>query len=139
MDNMLMLILKLFDERLYMNRIKYDSKLLKLALEQSLKDAGIEYVTEYRFDKKRRWRFDYCMPNLRIAIELEGGIYSLGRHTRGKGYENDREKYNSATMQGWRVMCVTYGMINSGYINTIVDYILSCTPIIDRNFIYRFS
>ena len=59
---------------------------------------------EYRFHPTRRWRFDFAWPELKIAIELEGGVYSRGRHTRGKGYEQDCEKYNQAVLHGWRVL-----------------------------------
>jgi hypothetical protein len=42
-----------------------------------------------------------------IAIEIEGGIYTNGRHTRGKGFANDMEKYNEATAMGWHIFRVT--------------------------------
>jgi hypothetical protein len=38
-----------------------------------------------------------------LAIEIEGGIFIGGRHTRGRGYQDDLEKYNVATSLGWRV------------------------------------
>jgi very-short-patch-repair endonuclease len=63
-----------------------------------------QVVTEYRFAHPRRWRFDIAIPNERIAIELEGGVFTGGRHTRGTGYLNDMEKYNAATALGWRVL-----------------------------------
>jgi len=71
---------------------------------------------EYCFAKSigRRWRFDFAYPNLKIGIECEGGIYSGGRHVRGKGFENDCIKYNHAAMMGWTVLRFTKGMIESG-------------------------
>lgn len=69
---------------------------------------------EYRFHPKRRWRFDLCWPTHKIACEVEGGVYAQGRHTRGKGFENDCEKYNEATLDGWRVLRVTTGQVNRG-------------------------
>lgn len=62
---------------------------------------------EYRFYPPRRWRFDYAIIDLKIAIEIEGGAYSGGRHVRGKGYIADMEKYNRATIEGWRVLRYT--------------------------------
>lgn len=62
---------------------------------------GIDLIQEYRFDKKRKWRFDYCLPEKMIALEVEGGIWTQGRHTRGKGYQSDMEKYSEASVQGW--------------------------------------
>jgi very-short-patch-repair endonuclease len=62
---------------------------------------------EFRFHPKRRWRFDFAWPAEKIAVECEGGTWSGGRHTRGKGYEGDCEKYNEAVILGWRVLRFT--------------------------------
>ena len=59
---------------------------------------------EWRFHPKRRWRFDYAWPAKKVALEVEGGVWTGGRHTRGKGFLGDVEKYNSATVLGWRVL-----------------------------------
>jgi very-short-patch-repair endonuclease len=69
---------------------------------------------EYRFHPKRKWRFDMAYPGQRIAIEVEGGTFSNGRHTRGTGFTADCEKYNTAAIMGWCVLRFTGGMIESG-------------------------
>lgn len=69
---------------------------------------------EYRFHSKRKWRFDFAYPRKKIAIEVEGGTWSKGRHTRGQGFEDDCEKYNEAVMLGWKVLRYTGKMIESG-------------------------
>ena len=66
-----------------------------------------EVVPEFCFHPTRKWRFDFAVPSLMIAIEIEGGVYSRGRHTRGKGYINDMEKYNAAQLLGWQVFRFT--------------------------------
>jgi len=58
---------------------------------------------EHSFHWHRRWRFDYACPAAMIAVEIEGGVWTGGRHTRGKGFLRDIEKYNEATAMGWRV------------------------------------
>jgi very-short-patch-repair endonuclease len=69
---------------------------------------------EYRFVPDRRWRFDFAYIDQMIAIELEGGTWCGGRHTRGAGYEKDLEKYNRATIEGWKVLRYTSGtMVNA--------------------------
>lgn len=68
-----------------------------------LRDAGIRFVREHQFHPRRRWRFDFALPERRIAIEVEGGVFSQGRHTRGVGFMKDCEKYNAATALGWRI------------------------------------
>jgi very-short-patch-repair endonuclease len=69
---------------------------------------------EYRFHPIRRWRFDLAWPVHKLAVEVDGGTYSGGRHVRGAGFERDCEKFNAATIAGWRVMHFTGGMIRSG-------------------------
>lgn len=66
---------------------------------------GVE--TEHRFDASRQWRFDFAWPALKLAIEIEGGVFSGGRHVRGIGYVKDMEKYNAAALQGWLVLRYT--------------------------------
>lgn len=67
--------------------------------------AGLpEPVPEYQFHSARRWRFDFAWPMQRIAIEIDGGIWSQGRHTRGSGYLRDLAKFNAAMMLGWKVL-----------------------------------
>lgn len=71
---------------------------------------------EHVFHPKRKWRFDFAWPenSLKIAVEIEGGIYTRGRHVRGRGFEDDCEKYNEALLLGWRVLRVTSKQVTSG-------------------------
>jgi very-short-patch-repair endonuclease len=69
---------------------------------------------EFRFHPVRKWRADFAFIPERILIEIEGGTYKNGRHTRPVGYEKDCEKYNSAQMDGWMVLRYTAGMVRSG-------------------------
>ena len=62
---------------------------------------------EYKFHPKRRWRLDFAWPSLMLAVEIEGGVWSGGRHTSGVGFTSDCEKYNEAVCLGWRVLRVT--------------------------------
>jgi len=62
---------------------------------------------EYRFHEKRKWRFDFAWPDSMVAVEIEGGTFVRGRHTRGMGHHKDCEKYNQATLLGWRVLRFT--------------------------------
>lgn len=69
---------------------------------------------EYRFAPPRRWRLDWAFVRQRIAIEIEGGVFVRGRHSRGKGMVNDMEKYNRATVLGWRVLRYTPEQVKRG-------------------------
>jgi len=62
---------------------------------------------EVRFHPVRKWRFDFAWPEHKIALEIEGGIWTAGRHTRGSGVVKDLEKYNPAASMGWLVFRTT--------------------------------
>jgi very-short-patch-repair endonuclease len=64
-------------------------------------------VAEYKFHPVRRWRADYAIPNFKILIEIEGGVWVKGRHTRGSGYIKDMEKYNAAGIMGYTILRYT--------------------------------
>ena len=68
------------------------------------------WVREHRFAPPRRWRFDLAMPGKMIAVEVDGGTWTGGRHVRGDGYERDCRKLNAATALGWRVWRLTTAM-----------------------------
>ena len=70
------------------------------------------WITEYKFDVKRKWRFDYANRELKLAVEIEGGVWNRGRHIRGKGFIADCEKYNQAQLLGWKVLRYTPQQIN---------------------------
>ena len=70
-------------------------------------------VSEHRFAPPRRWRFDLAWPDLKIAVEQEGGLWVTGRHNRAHGYIKDMEKYNHAALNGWRVFRFTPQQIRS--------------------------
>ena len=70
-------------------------------------DLHVECVKEFRFHPVRLWRFDYAIPEHKIALEVEGGVWTGGRHTSSVGFLKDMEKYNTATLMGWRVLRTT--------------------------------
>jgi hypothetical protein len=99
---------------------------LELLFAQQVKDARLpEPERDYRFHPTRKWAFDFAWPRVRrddgvvitydaIAVEVEGGTFVAGRHSRGRGYEEDCEKYAEALILGWRVLRVTTDMVSDG-------------------------
>ena len=71
-------------------------------------------MEEFRFSPVRRYRFDFAWEPEKVAVEVEGGVWVRGRHTRGKGYESDCEKYNLAQRLGWLVLRYTPEMVKDG-------------------------
>jgi len=62
---------------------------------------------EHMFHDSRKWRLDFAWVEHRVAVEEHGGVWTRGRHTRGQGFINDREKMNEAQLLGWIVLEVT--------------------------------
>lgn len=77
-------------------------------------------VAEYRFAPPRRWRLDFAWPEQKLALEVEGGIWTGGRHTRGSGFIGDMEKYNTLAIMRWHLLRVTPAQIKSGEAATLV-------------------
>lgn len=69
---------------------------------------------EYMFHPKRLWRLDFGWPTQRLAVEVEGGVWTDGRHTRGSGFIQDLEKYNNLAILHWRLLRFTPEMVKSG-------------------------
>ena len=73
-------------------------------LEVVLRGVGLSPQREFRCVPERRWRFDLAFPGAMVAVEVHGAIWTHGRHTRGAGFQNDREKMNAAQLRGWTVL-----------------------------------
>lgn len=74
---------------------------------------------EYRFHPERKWRFDFAWEFkqleshnhengewIRLALEVQGGIWIQGGHNRGAGLRAEHEKRNEAARLGWRILYV---------------------------------
>ena len=62
---------------------------------------------EHRFHAVRKFRFDFAWPDARLALEVEGGVWSGGAHGRGTGIVRDMAKATLAAEEGWRIIRVT--------------------------------
>lgn len=86
-------------------------------------------VEEYRFHATRRWRLDLAWPDLKVAVEVEGGVWMQTETGRGKGHAHpkrflqDMDKYNAAALDGWRVFRVTPQQVNNGKALALVEKI----------------
>ena len=84
-------------------------------LARELKTLKIKFEQEFYFHPERKWRADFHLIDKKILVEVEGGIWSGGRHTRGKGYLGDMEKYNAATIMGFQVIRFSTDQVKSGH------------------------
>jgi hypothetical protein len=60
--------------------------------------------------RSKRYRLDFAHPDSRTGVEIQGGVYSRGRHVTGSGYERDCKKYNLAYTSGWTIFLLTNSM-----------------------------
>lgn len=88
----------------------------------------LEPQREYRFAPPRMWRFDFAWPEQRFAVEIEGGVWTNGRHTRGSGFVADTEKYNAAALAGWKVLRFTEKSVRDGSAVELVAQFLRVPP-----------
>jgi very-short-patch-repair endonuclease len=84
----------------------------------------IKYEREAKPVPGRRWRVDFLIGKW-LAVEVEGGHWINGRHTRGKGFEGDCEKYNTLSNMGIRVLRVTSTHVKNGMALKWVDEALA--------------
>jgi len=86
-----------------------------------------EPTPEYRFAPPRKWRLDFAWPERKLALEVEGGIWIRGRHSRGAGMAKDMEKYNTLAIRGWRLLRVTPQQVSNGQAVALVEQALTLT------------
>lgn len=98
-------------------------------LPTQIRAAGLpEPALELHFHPVRRWRWDLAWPDERVAVEIQGGTWSRGRHTRGRGYEEDCLKLAAGVLLGWRVLWVTTQMVADGRALALLEEILRPGP-----------
>jgi very-short-patch-repair endonuclease len=73
-----------------------------------------KWEREFTFHSDRKFRFDFAFPDRKVAVEIEGGTWSGGRHSRGSGFSEDTVKYNAAAVLGWRVFRFTTEQVLGG-------------------------
>ena len=115
------------------------------ALAWQLAAAGLPAPErEYPFARPfgRRWRADFAWPGLRLAVEVEGGLYGkggrgsnapcpvcgqvpAGAHRSVAGVRRDIEKGNAAALLGWRVLRVTPQMVDNGEALALIERALA--------------
>lgn len=78
-------------------------------------------MPEYRFAPPRKWRADFAHLESKTLIEIEGGIWTGGRHTTGAGFNRDLEKYFEAQLAGWRVFRLGHDQLTLEGISRIRD------------------
>ncbi len=77
-------------------------------------------IPEYQFAyPERKWAVDYLFAGL-VALEIEGGVWQQGRHTRGQGFLDDIEKYNELAIRGFMLIRCTPEDIQTGAVFPLI-------------------
>jgi phage/plasmid primase-like uncharacterized protein len=98
---------------------------------------GPELKPEHQFHPTRKWKFDFAIPEIKFAVEIEGGIWMTrwinrrgkkvmvqgGRHNSGAGLIADYHKYNAAELDGWTVIKLAEGMVTADAIEELIEWV----------------
>lgn len=92
-----------------------------------LRENGIILRREFRACPPRRFAWDFALPEIRLLIEVQGGIWIHGKtaHTSGEGIRRDARKNNLAVQQGWRVIYITSDMIEKKHGREALDIVIA--------------
>ena len=75
-----------------------------LLFPQHMAELDVFVRREVRVCADRHWMLDFAEREVRrprLAFEIEGGIWIGGGHNRGKIYQDNLDKYNRATIEGF--------------------------------------
>jgi hypothetical protein len=103
---------------------KLQDLILKAEMQYLAEKANTDYELEYRFAAPRQFRFDASFPKLKIGIEIDGGVFISGRHTRGTGFVRDMEKLNLAALLGYRIFRFTPRQLCAGEMREFLTKVL---------------
>ena len=87
---------------------KADERLRAKVFVQLCKQRGLpEPTLEHRIIPDRKYAWDICFIPWKVAVEIQGGIFTRGAHSRPTGQLRDMEKANLAAMRNWLILYVT--------------------------------
>ncbi len=97
---------------------------IKTTLDKFCKEHNLILVEELKFLTDRKFKFDYAIEEIKLAVEYEGIKSKKSRHTTLTGYSTDSTKYNLAGLDGWTILrytTLTYKNIDKNLTNIKLD------------------
>lgn len=82
-------------------------------------------VAEVRLIPSRRFRCDFVWSDHRLVLEVQGGVFVAGRHSRGIGQVRDMEKFNLLTLAGYRLLQVTPKQVTDGTLRALLAQVFT--------------
>lgn len=100
-----------------------------LLFHQFMNNNGIVFEKEVLMSKiintSRGFIFDYYLPDLNTAIEINGGEWINGRHNSGTGYQTDLVKSNLANLNGVKYLQYTYSQLQEKLYENDLRFLIS--------------
>ena len=93
-----------------------------------LNNVGLPHEREHRFDDRRKWRFDIAFPAVKLAIEIDGGLFIDGGHSRGRARINDMERDIAANLLGWLVVRMPPEWVKPGKALAHIEQLVKVRP-----------
>lgn len=76
--------------------------------------------SELRLIPGRKFQCDLVWQSARLVVEVNGGAFIGGRHSRGMGQIKDWEKLNMLTLAGWRILQVSPRGVTDGTLQRLL-------------------
>lgn len=83
----------------------------------------LQPVREYVAFPPRKWRLDFCWPELKLAVEIESSVHRISNR-----FASDLDKYNRLNLEGWMLLRYTRKMVESAEAIDTVKHVLGVRP-----------
>lgn len=84
---------------------------------------GSAPTREHLFHPYRKWRFDFCWPEYKLAVELDGMGYG---HQSVAQRKADNEKANAAVELGWRILRYDSSQLAKSRLQATIEQVKRC-------------
>ena len=89
-----------------------------------IKAAGLpEPVRQYHYAPPRKLRADFAWPDVRLLVEVQGGLFSRRKGAHGSigGVLADIDRLNEATLAGFRLLRASTDMVKDGRALALIE------------------
>jgi hypothetical protein len=76
----------------------------------------------------RKLRFDFGFPDWRLLVEVQGAVWTKGKHGRGSGIIQDQDKLNLATLNGFFCLQFSVNHVEDGRAVKVIAQALKTLP-----------
>lgn len=106
---------------------------LEDALAFQMRIAGLPVpIPQFMPIPGRKLAFDFGFPDWRLLIEVQGGIWTKGKHGRGSGIIQDQDKLNLAVLNGYFTLQFSVNHIDDGTALRVIQRAFRVLPKIGR-------